>query len=237
MTSSSSMEAFEACCILTTRLILIPTPIAVNHQYYRSLYGGLHADVDFCEMAFGAHFPARNWSDDETRRVIQTRDIDRSWKRYGLGDFAVGVRPSPVLDDGSDSGISILKQDGFRKLAGPNGKGFDALEWVGYAGVRDATTTSLPPRETGDPNLPPWQEMVEIRYGISPKYWGKGIAKEAADAVMQWAIDARGVRRFIAETERENERSAGLLKKLGFTASGTNYWKEPSEIEWELIVQ
>ncbi|KAL2793941.1 GNAT domain-containing protein [Aspergillus keveii] len=229
----SLVEGFEPFALLTSRLILIPTPIAVNLPSYRSLYAGLHADVDFCEMAFGPHFPARNWSDEETRQSIEIRDIGRSWKKFGLGDFAVGLKPpSASIDD-----ASLLRGRDFEANAGPDGKLLEEIEWVGYAGVRDATTTSLPPREADDPELPPWQEMVEIRYGISSKYWGKAIAKEAAEAVVCWAAKNRGVRRFIAETERENHRSAGLLKKLGFAASATNYWKEPSEVEWELIVQ
>ncbi|KAJ0422001.1 GNAT domain-containing protein [Aspergillus carlsbadensis] len=229
----SSVKGFEPFALLTSRLILIPTPIAVTVPSYRSLYAGLHADAAFCEMAFGPHFPARNWSDEETRQVIESRDINRSWKNYGLGDFAVGLKPpSASIDD-----ASILRGHDFEAVAGPSGKLLGEIEWVGYAGVRDATTTSLPPREADDPELPSWQEMVEIRYGISSKHWGKAIAKEAADAVLHWAAKDRGVRRFIAETERENQRSAGLLKKLGFSASGTNYWKEPSEVEWELAVQ
>lgn len=55
--------------------------------------------------------------------------------------------------------------------------------------------------------------------------WGTGIARIAAKAVMQWAVVERGVRRFIAETERENSRSGRVLEKLGFTISGTDYCK------------
>jgi RimJ/RimL family protein N-acetyltransferase len=77
--------------------------------------------------------------------------------------------------------------------------------------------------------------MVEVRYGISPQFWGKGFAKEAANAVMQWSVDERGVKRFIAETERENSRSATVLQKLGFVPSNTTYWKEPNEMEWECV--
>ena len=110
------------------------------------------------------------------------------------------------------------------------------LTWVGYAGVRDATTTSLPEREEGDEELPPWEEMVEVRYGVSGDYWGKGIAGEAARAVMQWASGEMGVRRFIAETEKTNVRSGRVLGKMGFRESGTGYWKEESEVEWERVV-
>jgi RimJ/RimL family protein N-acetyltransferase len=218
--------------IITPRLVIIPTPVAVNVSSYRALYSDLHADAAFCEMGFGPHFPARRWSDEETRDVIQSRDIDRCWKIRGLGDFAVGFRPpNDHLSEAEVTAFQIIKDQDFLQLAGPSNSCLEDIKWAGYAGVRDATTTSMPPREPGDLDLPPWTEMIEIRYGVSPRYWGKGIAKEASQAVMQWSA-TRGIKRFIAETEKENTRSAGLLQKLGFTLSGTNYWKEPSEIEW-----
>lgn len=59
-----------------------------------------------------------------------------------------------------------------------------------------------------------------MRYGVAPSFWGKGIAPEAAKAIMAWAISQRGTTRFIAETEKANTRSAGVLRKLGFVESG-----------------
>ncbi|KAF7527448.1 hypothetical protein PCG10_002851 [Penicillium crustosum] len=189
-------------------------------------------------MGFGHHFPARVWSDEETRDVIQTRDIGRCWQRRGLGDFAVGLRgPSTFELDNhhptQNDGFVTLKGDDYIRVAGLNNTHIAASEWVGYAGLRDATTTSMPPREPGDPELPSWVEMIELRYGVSPKFWGQGIAQEASKAIMRWSVDERGVKRFIAETERDNSRSGKLLQKLGFTLSDTTYWKEPSELEWE----
>jgi RimJ/RimL family protein N-acetyltransferase len=110
---------------------------------------------------------------------------------------------------------------------------FNDIEWLGYAGVRDATTTSLPARDTSDAPLPPWEEMVELRYGVAPAYWGRGVAREAAEAVMEWAVSKRNVKRFIAETERENARSRRLLEKMGVIKSGIGYWKNEDEVEWE----
>ncbi|KAJ5693279.1 hypothetical protein N7462_002702 [Penicillium macrosclerotiorum] len=241
MESSDITEyPFEPFVLLTSRLIILPTPHAVSLDTYRTLYASLHADTNFCQVAFGHHFPARNWSDDETREVIETRDIARSWKKHGLGDFALGRCVSSEtkysVDDENHSGISILEGVNFEDFAGPDMQALREIEWIGYAGLRDASTTSLPPREPGDPELPPWNEMIELRYGLTPKVWGGGLAKEAANAIMQWSIDKRGVKRFIAETERDNQRSGRLLQKLGFVVSETNYWKEPSEIEWELVV-
>ncbi|RAH39948.1 GNAT family N-acetyltransferase [Aspergillus brunneoviolaceus CBS 621.78] len=225
--------------ILTPRLIILPTPIAISSPTYRKLYASLHANPDFCTMGFGAHFPVRQWTDPETREVIQTRDIARCWRVRGMGDCAVGLRPSSIpipipiaAESTSSTDITILTGEDVTRLP----TDLDQIEWVGYAGVRDGTTTSIPAREAGDPPLPPWEEMVEVRYGVAPGHWGKGIAAEAAGAVMRWAVAERGVRRFIAETERPNVRSARALEKLGFRRSGTRYWKEPGEVEWELLV-
>lgn len=225
--------------LLTPRLLLVPTPTAIATPAYVTLYRTLHASAEFCHMGFGTAFAPKSWTDDETRDVIQTRDINRSWARRGLGDFAVGMRGginegAGRLVGGSDE-VRIVDGQEMDALIGPNG--LAGVEWVGYAGVRDATTTSMPEREAGDPELPPWQEMVELRYGVAAAYWGKGVAGEAARAVMAWAAGERGVRRFIAETERPNVRSGRVLQKMGFRESGTAYWKDEEEVEWERIVE
>ncbi|KAI9148835.1 acyl-CoA N-acyltransferase [Paramyrothecium foliicola] len=234
--------------LFTPQLILVPTPIAVFSPSYRSLYANLHRNVSFCQMAFGDHFPAVEWSDEDTQQVIETRDIARSWAVRGLGDFAVGLRQAAhaapwgqgakELQIPSQGGnICMVEGLNFHSLMDGDQQKWQAIEWVGYAGVRDATTTSMRRRAADELPLPPWEEMVEIRYGVAPDYWGRGIARSAGEAVMQWAVAERGVTRFIAETERANARSGSVLKKMGFSLSGTEYWEEPSEVEWERIVQ
>lgn len=221
--------------LLTRDLILIPTPLAISSGSYLSLYASLHANTAFCEMAFGPHFPAREWSIDETREVVQTRDIERCWKRRGMGDFAVGRRPENLALRKTEDEVEfeILGGLDVKKIE----EQLDSLEWIGYAGVRDATTTSLPERTESDPPWPHYLEMVELRYGVAPAYWGKGVARQAADAVMGWAVEERGVRRFIAETEKANVRSGRVLEKMGFRRlEGVGYWQEESEDEWERVV-
>ncbi|KAL3480160.1 GNAT domain-containing protein [Aspergillus californicus] len=232
--------------LLHNKIILIPTPTAISIPAYRKMYASLHANPAFCTMAFGEHFPARVWSDAETHESIHTRDVIRCWGRRGMGDFAVGVYThTNTLSDGTQDTGRILtptdqRDNEVRVVDGDawfDGKFLESITWIGYAGVRDATTTSMPARESGDAALPPWEEMVELRYGVVPEYWGKGVAAKAAEMVMLWAVRERGVRRFIAETERENVRSGRVLEKMGFVLlSGTEYWKEPSEVEWERVV-
>ena len=227
--------------LLTDRLILVPTPTAIAVPRYTALYKALHASAEFCHMGFGTSFEPRTWSDAETRHSIQTRDVDRSWAARGLGDFAAGMRG----DVGGESGRVVAggEQDQVRVVEGAEAidcalgaAGLAGVEWVGYAGVRDATTTSMPERTADDAALPPWTHMVELRYGIAAEYWGKGVAGEAARGVMAWAAGERGVTRFIAETERPNVRSGRVLQKMGFRESGTDYWKDADEVEWERVV-
>lgn len=183
-----------------------------------------------------------------------------------MGDFAVGLVRSDDLaarllsgDDapagrrsvGKDGGIQILEGDAFRRVFGDNittttttsassqdGEGdepFKGVEWVGYAGVRDAKR-SMPPRSPSDAPLPPPRELVELRYGVAPSSWGRGIAPRAAEAVMAWAAAERGVTRFVAETEADNERSGRVLGRMGFRVCATDYWKDEGQLEWERVV-
>ncbi|KAF9698097.1 hypothetical protein EKO04_003537 [Ascochyta lentis] len=236
--------------LITDRLIIVPTPVAVRYNAYVQLYGSLHASEAFCQMAFGPHFLARELNDEDTRKMIVIRDLERCWRKRGLGDFAVGLRTRQDVSEIPLSHIGRVLKGGesVRLVDAIDEGGLDVsisrlssqvlnhVEWVGYAGVRDATTTSMPDPAADDEPLPPWQEMIELRYGVHGDYWGKGVAGEAARAVMQWAASERGVKRFIAETEKTNTRSGQVLQKMGFSQSGTNYWKEPSELEWEKVV-
>jgi RimJ/RimL family protein N-acetyltransferase len=234
---------FSSFTLLTPRLILMPTPIAVSAPSYLSLYVRLHANASFCEMGFGSAFPAVAWTKEQARQTIATRDIARCWSKRGMGDFAVGLRKNEQLDvetgrsfEESGANIRIIEDAEVSQIFSPDYETLHAIEWLGYAGIRDATTTSMPPRTADDPPMPPWQEMVELRYGVAPEHWGKGIAREAAEAVMCWGVSKRRVKRFIAETEKENTRSGRVLEKMGFRKSGTEYWKEPGEVEWERVV-
>lgn len=129
-------------------------------------------------MAFTHHFPAGNWDDSETRGAIETCDIEASWKKRGLGYFAVGGCASRLDQNINDdnfaqqehSGAVTVRGDDFEQPAGPNNERLDDLKWVGYAGVRDATTTSIPSDVSQNTVLPPWREMVELRYGISSQF-------------------------------------------------------------------
>ena len=56
----------------------------------------------------------------------------------------------------------------------------------------------------------------EIGYWFDEPYWGQGYAKEAAAALMDFAIDTVGLKRIVAGHNAENPASGAVLKRLGF---------------------
>ena len=197
--------------IRTSRLILLPSVFAIQNPAYTKLYSRLHGTPKFTEMAFGPSWGIRCWDDEAITSVIR-REIDRSWRVRGIGDFAVGLRQdsfaASAVETETNEGLEIWKIDGIQEL--------ESLEWIGYVGVRDATTTSTPGAESYHSTSRPWTQMIELRYGFDPGVWGQGYGTEAAKAVMWWCKKHIGAERFVAETELTNVGSGKILKKCGF---------------------
>jgi len=68
-----------------------------------------------------------------------------------------------------------------------------------------------PPAEDG---------VVEIAYGVSPEYRGKGYATEAAQSLTEYAIESGKVRVVRAHTLPEPNASTRVLTKCGFRRIG-----------------
>lgn len=58
-------------------------------------------------------------------------------------------------------------------------------------------------------------DNVDIGYALLPRYWSQGYAFEAASAVLAYGLDTLGLKRIIAITDPDNDRSIRLLEKLG----------------------
>lgn len=61
----------------------------------------------------------------------------------------------------------------------------------------------------------------EIGYVLARSAWGRGLATEAARAVIAWGRDELGLSRIEATVMVGNVRSARVLEKLGFQQEGT----------------
>lgn len=56
---------------------------------------------------------------------------------------------------------------------------------------------------------------VEIGYRLAKKYWGQGLATEAAQAVLEYGQQRYNFKRFICLIEPQNTRSIRVATKLG----------------------
>jgi RimJ/RimL family protein N-acetyltransferase len=66
----------------------------------------------------------------------------------------------------------------------------------------------------------PGRESAELGYYVARRYWGIGIATEAAASAVDYGFDALGLRRLTAGYFRDNPASGCVLGKLGFVEVG-----------------
>lgn len=64
-------------------------------------------------------------------------------------------------------------------------------------------------------------DSVDLGFAFLPAWRGQGLAREAAQGVLRWARDDLKLERLLAIVTPENDRSLGLLKRLGFVLEGT----------------
>lgn len=63
-------------------------------------------------------------------------------------------------------------------------------------------------------------EEIEIYYGFPKKYWGKGFATEAAQAVLKFAFDKANPAQVVGVTSPKNIASQRVLEKIGLKFQG-----------------
>jgi RimJ/RimL family protein N-acetyltransferase len=62
---------------------------------------------------------------------------------------------------------------------------------------------------------------VDLGFALLERHWGRGYAREAAEAMISFACRVLGLRRLAAVTDPANERSIRLIEKLGMHFEGT----------------
>jgi ribosomal-protein-alanine N-acetyltransferase len=76
-------------------------------------------------------------------------------------------------------------------------------ELIGFAGLRHFTGDGAEKSE------------VEILYGVTPDYWGNGIATEAAAAVLRYGFEEIELAEIYAGADPPNAASFRVIEKLG----------------------
>lgn len=83
-----------------------------------------------------------------------------------------------------------------------------------------------PPTESG---------MVEIGYNIAPAYRNRGLATEAAQGLIDYALSQPQIRMVDAHTLSERNASTRILEKAGMRKIGTSYDDDAGEVwHWRL---
>jgi 8-oxo-dGTP diphosphatase len=70
---------------------------------------------------------------------------------------------------------------------------------------------------TLDPKNP---RAAELGYWIGRRHWGQGLGPEAAGRLAHWALANLDIDRLVASALVDNERSAAVLRRIGFKESG-----------------
>jgi RimJ/RimL family protein N-acetyltransferase len=113
-----------------------------------------------------------------------------------------GVAPRESIDALIDMMIEAQARDGCSMWAVDwRGTG----ELIGICGVRIQRSYET---------LAVYGEL-EIGWRIAEPYWGRGVAREAAEASLAWAWANTDAPRVAAWTSADNHRSWGLMERLG----------------------
>ena len=148
----------------------------------------------------------------ETKRLtLRDFRID-DWK--AVHEYAADPRAVSRLPWGPNSADQTIEfvRAAIEDAARPNRKRFEFAiilreedRLVGGTGLRVSGTEN---RDAG------------MGYVIHPAYWKRGIASEAAAAVVEFGFRQRGLHRIWAEVDPSNDASARVLEKIGMIREG-----------------
>ena len=76
------------------------------------------------------------------------------------------------------------------------------------------------------------RDSAEIGYWVGKPYWGRGIATEAARAIVEHCFTSAGFKKLTCCHFADNPASARVIEKLGFTSTGQcNCWCEARRVQ------
>ena len=71
-----------------------------------------------------------------------------------------------------------------------------------------------------------------LGYRVTPASWGKGIATEAASALLSFGFNTLNLHRVLTGCSTENAASIRVIEKLNFRHEGTSLSSFPIEDRW-----
>lgn len=163
------------------------------------------------ETARSSLRPIQRTEADELRRVL----VDREVRRYLLDDEVVGVawverevRRSRALFEKLGCGLWAIRPH-------------EASSIVGLVGFRYFFE---PPQ-------------LQLLYLLLPSHWGRGLATEAAAAVVEYAFEELGFERVVAATDIPNEASIRVMERLGMELEREERSVGPAGTVWYALAR
>lgn len=159
----------------------------------------------------------------ETDRLTLRRwqESDRpAWQAMRLEPLVMEFLP-PMSE--ADADTAMARQNA---ILDANGHCFWAVErredgaFLGFCGLKPG------------PEGTPLFGETEIGWRLAPAHWGKGYAREAAQASLDWAWAKLDVPSVAAMTVLGNSRSWGLMERLGMTRVPADDFVHPQAPEW-----
>ena len=114
--------------------------------------------------------------------------------------------------------------DRMQRILAENGYTFWAVErredgaFIGFCGLKPGAEDT------------PVEDEVEIGWRLAFEHWGRGYAREAAQASLDWAW-ANGIESVAAITTPGNTRSWGLMERLGMVRAPGDDFDHPKAID------
>lgn len=62
----------------------------------------------------------------------------------------------------------------------------------------------------------PELDRYEIGYGIAKKYWRQGLVTEGVRGMLNYLVNKKGIKKFVASHAKQNPASGAVMQKVGF---------------------
>lgn len=156
----------------------------------------------------------------DTERLVLRRwhDRDRETFYAHCADPDV-MRYFPALLSREEVDAAIARQDGYMASHGFCfwvAEDRSSGQMLGFCGLKPGAEGT------------PLEGSVEIGWRFGKEHWGRGYAREAAEASLAWGFANLPVERIGAITVVANTRSWGLMERIGMTRSRQEDFGHPS---------
>lgn len=138
----------------------------------------------------------RRWTEDDLAPLAEINSDPRVMRWIGDGSVRSLEQTAEEIESWEDE----WDEEGFGPFA---------VELLASGELIGSTGLSVPEY------LPEVLPDVEIAWRLGTQFWGQGYASEAAQTVLEFALQDRGLERVVAINRLGNDESENVMRKLG----------------------